>query len=82
MTEYRHIITPTPPVIRQRDGQWYVIVAHGELSIEAPIGQWFLSELFTKVIVPQIVTRPQQAQQEDAYCAPSQSPPSTTGSSG
>lgn len=51
-SEYRTIATTTPPVLRQRDGRWFIVVAAANLEVEAPLGPWFASEFMSRVVAP------------------------------
>jgi hypothetical protein len=46
--------TDTPPIIRERDGRFYLIVASGPLIIEAEMGDWFMQQYMEKVMFPRL----------------------------
>lgn len=57
MAEYRHIITPTPPVLRERDGRFSIVVSHGDIELEAEVGDWFMQQFVDRVILPRLTTK-------------------------
>lgn len=48
------IHTETPPVIREVDGQWFIVVTDGKTEMIARIGTWFAAQFATRVIVPKL----------------------------
>jgi hypothetical protein len=51
----RTVTTKIPPVIREIDGRWFLVVTDGKTEITAPIGSWFASQFMTRVVIPQLV---------------------------
>lgn len=49
--------TNTPPVLNERDGKFYVTITDGKISIEAPIGRWFMAELLTKLLIKLVMEK-------------------------
>jgi hypothetical protein len=56
-TEYKTIKTETPPVIRERNGQMFIVLVAGTMEIEAPLGEWFAGEFVKRVILPKVFER-------------------------
>lgn len=54
-TEYQLIKTETPPILRERNGQWFVVVIAGTVEIEAPLGEWFAGEFLKRVVLPKVL---------------------------
>ncbi len=54
MTSYHHVIVETPPVLKERDGKWFVQIVHGDLTVEAPVGSWFATEFMVRIVIPQV----------------------------
>ncbi len=63
--EYQSLRTQTPPILRQRDGRWFIVTCTGNLEIEAPIGPWFAAEFLSKVVAPAVGV-PSQPNQESS----------------
>jgi len=55
MTDYKTKRVQTPPTIKEIDGQWFVQIHDGDLTLEAPIGEWFAAQFVTRVIIPKLV---------------------------
>lgn len=48
------LTTETPPVIREENGKWFIIVTDGTTEMKAPIGAWFAAQFMTRVVVPKL----------------------------
>ena len=69
-SDYRTITTPTPPVLRERDGGWFIVVIAANLEIEAPVGPWFAHEFLSRVVAPLVPTPKDQYHAKDNQAAP------------
>jgi hypothetical protein len=54
---YKIVKSRNPPLIRERDGKFYVHVIEGEVSYEAEIGAWFVQRLMEVYVVPQLKSK-------------------------
>jgi len=48
-------VSANPPVLVERDGQWFIRITDGNLAIEAPIGEWFATQFITRLVIPKLV---------------------------
>jgi hypothetical protein len=48
------ITTHVPPVLRERDGKWFVVLSTGSIEVEAPIGSQFVEQLLERVAFPRM----------------------------
>lgn len=49
-------ISQTPPIIREIDGRWVVVITDPDGSQHAAqIGSWFAAQFVTRVVIPQLV---------------------------
>lgn len=51
----KRLETQTPPVIREIDGAWFIVITDGETEMIAPIGAWFALQFITRVVIPKLV---------------------------
>jgi hypothetical protein len=49
-----HEFTQNPPLIREKDGQFYLRVVTAERVIDAPIGEWFVMQFMEKVVMKKL----------------------------
>lgn len=69
-SDYRTIATSTPPVLRERDGGWFIVVIAANLEIEAPVGPWFAHEFLSRVVAPLVPTPKDQHHDQAHQVAP------------
>jgi hypothetical protein len=49
-----YTVTDTPPLIREKGGQFYLRVISGDRVIDAPIGEWFIMQFMEKVVMQRL----------------------------
>lgn len=42
----------TPPTLKEIDGRWFIEIHDGSITVQAPIGWWFMRQLLERVILP------------------------------
>lgn len=54
MPDKPFMVSNVPPVIRERDGKFYVEVAAGNVEVLAPLGDgsWFLAHFLERIVEP------------------------------
>lgn len=48
----QQIRTDNPPVWRERDGKWYVVLSTGSIEIEAEVSVYAMERFLELIIVP------------------------------
>jgi len=49
-------ISQSPPIIREIDGRWFVVITDGDGSQHgAQVGEWFAAQFVTRVVLPKLV---------------------------
>jgi hypothetical protein len=46
--------TDVPPILILVDGKWFIRVIDGPTIIDAPVGQWFITQVFEKIVMPEL----------------------------
>lgn len=64
--QMRSVTTQTPPIIREVDGKWFIVLTDGQTEMIAPIGAWFAAQFMTRVVVPQLALNAMKEPRPDA----------------